>query len=226
MKRLYRIGEIKKHCEGKEVLHLGYVQHSQLWRKKVEEGTWLHGHIAQVADSLVGLDILKEEVSEIRELLGYAGIYGDVTQLHKIEHDNLYDVIVCGELIEHVSNPGYMLDGIKRFLKKNGILIITTPNPWRTLWVQKIRNNVCEDQWLNAEHVAWYSFQTLKQLLDRHGYVEVDYGYYWSEICDDDKHSLFLALKKWGAKLLGKIHDNRTSELESEGLFFVAKKDD
>jgi 2-polyprenyl-3-methyl-5-hydroxy-6-metoxy-1,4-benzoquinol methylase len=40
-----------------------------------------------------------------------------------------FDVVVAGELIEHLENTEIFLNNVKRHLKKNGIFFLTTPNP-------------------------------------------------------------------------------------------------
>jgi len=42
--------------------------------------------------------------------------------------DSSFDVILLIEVIEHVDNPSRLLDEIHRILKKNGTLIMSTPN--------------------------------------------------------------------------------------------------
>lgn len=42
--------------------------------------------------------------------------------------DELYDVIICSEVIEHVENPHLLLRLIKKRLKIDGKMILTTPN--------------------------------------------------------------------------------------------------
>lgn len=42
--------------------------------------------------------------------------------------NNFFDVITCLDVIEHVIDPKFLLKEIYRVLKKNGILIISTPN--------------------------------------------------------------------------------------------------
>lgn len=39
------------------------------------------------------------------------------------------DVVIAGDIIEHLRRPFDLLDDIRRILKPNGSLIITTPNP-------------------------------------------------------------------------------------------------
>jgi len=40
-----------------------------------------------------------------------------------------FDLIIAGELIEHIENTNIFLDNIKKHLKVGGLLFITTPNP-------------------------------------------------------------------------------------------------
>lgn len=42
--------------------------------------------------------------------------------------ENTFDVIYCAEVIEHLFNPDFLLEECNRILKKNGYLILSTPN--------------------------------------------------------------------------------------------------
>lgn len=46
--------------------------------------------------------------------------------------NEFFDVIVCNNLWEHVPNPLFLLEKIKKTLKPNGFLIISTPSRYRT----------------------------------------------------------------------------------------------
>ncbi len=219
----YRKDEILKYCIDKEVLHIGFIQHSHLWREKIKQNDWLHNKLISVAKHVVGIDYLKDEVEVIKKELGVEAYFGDATKLEELSLEKKFDVIVCGELIEHISNPGLMLDGLKRFMDKDSILIITTPNPWRDLWVRHMFTNYNEENWLNKEHVCWYSFQTLKQLLERYGYQEVDYDYYYAENEKQEKLPLIQKLKNIIKKILGIYQENKNIKNKYEGLIFVSK---
>ncbi len=42
--------------------------------------------------------------------------------------ENMFDLIFAGEIIEHIYDTDFFVSEIKRVLKPNGVLIITTPN--------------------------------------------------------------------------------------------------
>ncbi len=115
-----------------------------------------------------------------------------------------------------------MLYGIKRFLKKDGILIITTPNPWSKKRLKLIKSNKLEDKWLNKEHTCWFSFGTLKQLLDRSGFEKLFYEYYVRDSREEYFHSNNICLKKT-KNILKNLRIKLTKTRNYSGLFFVCK---
>lgn len=54
-------------------------------------------------------------------------IQGDAQNL--LFQDDTFDIAIATAIIEHLDRPMLMLKETKRILKKNGILILTTPNP-------------------------------------------------------------------------------------------------
>ena len=202
-------------CTGKSVLHLGFIQHSHLYEKLIKNDTWLHKKLDKVSKHLVGIDYLEKDIEIIRKKYGYECYYGDATRLENLDIENKFDVIVCGKLIEHIENAGLMLDGIKKFMTPDSILIITTPNPWSRRRIKLIKKGIMEDQWLNPEHTCWYSYETLKQLLKRKGYLKVQYSYYSDKI---PQKSFFKQLKIIYRKF------NPIKEYYSTRLFFIVKK--
>lgn len=218
---IFRIDKIIQLCTNKSVLHLGFIQHSHLYEKKIEDNTWLHKRISEVASYLIGIDYLKEDVEKIREKYNYECYYADVTKLEEFDYSGKFDVIVCGELIEHLYNPGLFLDGIKRFMDLNTILIITTPNPWSKRRLKLLRKNQIEKKWLNPEHFCWFSFQTLTQLLESKGFIEVEYSYFYEDVFSKKLQKGQLAKK---IKMIKhKMRARFSKEHYYTGLFFVTK---
>ncbi|MCO6499798.1 MAG: methyltransferase domain-containing protein [Vicingus serpentipes] len=219
---VFRKDEIIKYCKDKSVLHLGFIQHSEFYEQKIKENDWLHGKIAEVSKKLVGIDYLEKDVNIISEKYGYECYFGDVMDMDGIECSEKFEVIICGELIEHIENPGLMLEGVKRFMDSESILIITTPNPWMDTRIKLIKNGQLEDKWLNKEHVSWFSFETLKQLLDRKKYDITIADYYYGEstnriIRSDSFINRVKSIAHYFKLIL-------TKKRFYNGLFFVCKK--
>jgi len=64
---------------------------------------------------------------QFMKLMEIEAKYADLTEILPIE-DSSVDYIICQEGIEHVPNQLKVLEEFNRVLKKDGILLITTPN--------------------------------------------------------------------------------------------------
>ena len=86
--------------------------------------------LSKTADSVIGVDISVEAVSHASAKYKYqknleyrAGSCTDIPC-----DDNLFDVVVSFETIEHITEHELMLGEVKRVLKPDGVLIISSPN--------------------------------------------------------------------------------------------------
>lgn len=157
-------------CKGRSVLHLGFVGETDgSLEKKLQafgDGQILHTHLARVASEVVGLDRDERAVQTIQSKFGESGlIVGDVEHLDQLPLHGSFDVILFGDLIEHLSSPGCALEGIRRFMDPNSELIVSTPNAFGLL--ANIRFTLGRFR-EGSEHVAAYSQFTLPALLARH----------------------------------------------------------
>ena len=163
-----RIDFIRKYITGKTVLDLGVVQHSI---ENINDPNWLHKDIARYAKSVLGVDILAKEVKLLNEL-GFNVVCADVEQM---ELGRKFDVIIAGELIEHLDNPGLFLQRVKSHLEEDGLLILTTPNPFAlgNAFIP-IKLLLGGDYSVNKEHKCWYCLKTLRQLLEKYGFKIIE----------------------------------------------------
>lgn len=148
--------------EGAEVLDLGCVQHDAAAEQNDD---WLHGHLRDHAHEVVGLDTLGPAVRELRER-GYHVIEADAEDFALGRE---FDVIVAGELIEHLSRPGDMLECAHEHLRPDGRVVLTTPNVWRAIRLRRIILSPADYQ-PNPEHTSWYCPRVLRELFRRHGF--------------------------------------------------------
>jgi len=171
-----RINFVKDLCKNKDVLNLGCADVTRL-DIALKKGQHLHVEISKVSRRLIGIDISQESLDRLKSIGEFELICWDVERIGEL-NVGTFDVVVCGELIEHLSNPGQMLDGIKRLLKPDGILIITTPN---TLSLKNILHVLIRAQDVNSDfHSLAFTPKTLRTLLHRYGFVDIAfYGSIW-----------------------------------------------
>lgn len=145
---------------GKKVLDVGCVDHTA---QKEMGAAWLHSMLAKSASSILGLDILEDDVRQLAAK-GYSVVCGDAMT---VDLSDEFDAIVAGELIEHLDNPGQFIANMRRHLNPDGILILTTPNPFYALHFVEFAFSSPEKRW-NPQHVEWFCPFTLDNLLKRH----------------------------------------------------------
>jgi len=163
-------------CRNQKVLHLGaadYPFHEQ----SAKEGNLLHQKLQRVARSLVGIDQNREAVEYLRKHHGIDNIiHADTTsQINDQRLSENFDIILCCDIIEHVDNPGMLLEFCKQYLSGSILLVITTIN------ATSIKNALRALQGREAvhqDHVAYYSYSTLCQLLLRHGLKPEQAGFF------------------------------------------------
>ncbi|MBA2670058.1 MAG: class I SAM-dependent methyltransferase [Gemmatimonadetes bacterium] len=169
-----RIAWILEQSRGKRVLHLGFVGHPNLQRHL--EGTyWLHRRLVEVASEVVGVDSAEHDVARLQahEDLGTM-LYGDAERLDELDLKP-FDLVIAGEILEHLHRPGDALDGMRRKLAPGGRLLITVPNAYCLRRMIRIPFGW---EMVHHDHVAYYSHRTLTRLLSSHGYaVEFAAGY-------------------------------------------------
>lgn len=166
-----RIKEIIKRCEG-SILDVGCLQHTlDNVEKNIRRNCWLHEELTKRFSKVVGIDILKKEIHELKKQ-GYDVRHANAENFGLNEK---FDTIVAGELIEHLSNPGKFLDVCWNHLKEEGKLILTTPNPF---WIEySIRKIFRRELYVNPEHTAWYDESVLTALAERHLFEVTDVKY-------------------------------------------------
>ena len=125
----------------------------------------LHKDIREVASKCYGIDqtLVKDDPDFLQMTIGK-----DPLPVYEV------DLIICGEIIEHLSNPGLFLDELKKCyptVEK----IITVPNAFASAhagWTKSGKENT------NRDHVAYYSYTTMSNLLTRHGYKITNFYWY------------------------------------------------
>lgn len=82
-------------------------------------------------NQLTAIDLSPENVQLTKQLLPSAKVYEASAENLPFE-DNSFDLILCFEVLEHISDDRKALLEMKRVLRKNGFVAITVPNK---LWI-------------------------------------------------------------------------------------------
>jgi SAM-dependent methyltransferase len=125
-----------------------------------------------VASQVVGVDHLLADLSALKESSKLGSLVcADVETLPL--KDESIEVAVLGDVIEHVNNPGLLLRSIHRCLRKDGEIVVTTPNPFYVnQFIQILTSNSIS---VNPDHCCWYDPATLAVLLRRHGFAITEF---------------------------------------------------
>lgn len=170
-----RIAYLTELVTGRSVVHVGFADRG--YREMQElAGTWLHAHLATRARTLVGIDLDEEGVAAAREA-GYEAWAIDCRDEVAIAAAGIEpaEVVVAGEVIEHLDEPGPFLEALHRLVAPGGELVLTTPN------ASGLLNTVAAlagREVNHPDHVAMFSWRTLQNLLARHGWEVVESATY------------------------------------------------
>jgi 2-polyprenyl-3-methyl-5-hydroxy-6-metoxy-1,4-benzoquinol methylase len=132
-----------------------------------------------VASVLHGVDISAEDVIWLQEH-GVEGLFvHDCERLVSLCTGVTYDVIVAGEIIEHLSNPGMFLKSVASLLSTNGVLLLTTVNANP---IKRMPRLIWGNEVVHPDHTCYYSYSTLTTLLARFGWSIEQFNVYWRDV--------------------------------------------
>jgi len=156
----HKIAFFTKYARGKSVLDLGCVMHNP---ESYKSRYWAHKALKEIASDLIGLDLYEEGIAYLRER-GFNVIPGDATNF---DLNRKFDVIVAGDIMEHLDNFAGFLESCKRHMHAESKLLITSANPW--FWKNIVKACLYTEVPNNAEHTCWLCPRTVRQTVQRHG---------------------------------------------------------
>lgn len=174
-----RLEAIRETCRGRNVLHLGCTNWPYT-AEAIDNEMLLHFDLEKIAARVVGFDYDQAGI-DVLASHGSKDLYrADLERLDEVEYEGTFDVIVAGEMIEHLNNPGLFLTGIKRFMNADTLLVITTVNAYSAMRfaIYGLRGKGGVSEPVHPDHVAYYSYKTLTRMIERHGFEIDDFMFY------------------------------------------------
>ncbi|MFZ2253461.1 MAG: class I SAM-dependent methyltransferase [Minisyncoccia bacterium] len=139
----------------------------------MNDANWPHMQLRMCAKDVYGID-LEFDRAEFPDEEHYRKISAEKFDFGEIK----FDVIVAGDIIEHLSNPGLFLDSAAQALQQGGVLIMSTPNCFN-LW-NLIGKVMRYEPTVNADHTCYFSEKTITRLLDKNDWVIDEILYLYS----------------------------------------------
>jgi len=162
-------------CKGKSVLHLGCADYPY-FKEHYNSGNLVHQRITEVAKYVVGIDLSAEGITFLSSL-GYKNlIIGDVEKIGDLDINQQFDVVVAGELLEHLSNPGMFFFGAKSLMTNDGILILTVPNVHAVK--SFLRVLLFKNELIHPDHVFYFSQANIDHFCKRYSLKIKEVFYY------------------------------------------------
>lgn len=132
--------------------------------------------IKKKGNEVIGIDCNTEFV-KMTQKKGIDAKFANFEEKFPFKNES-FDLIVAGEIIEHIYHTENFLKECHRVLKKDGEIIITTPNI--NYWVYRIKMlfgktlpfaiESGEDTEANPGHIRYYTVESLKKTTEKFGF--------------------------------------------------------
>jgi len=116
-----------------------------------------------------GIDVIKRHVEDAKNKYG---LNAEVADFNEFVSDKKWDVIIMGDVLEHVSDPVQAVAKAESLLKDDGALWISTPNFESAFSAAVGHNDAMRRQ---QYHLNYFSRDSLYMLLSQNGLTPVDY---------------------------------------------------
>jgi 2-polyprenyl-3-methyl-5-hydroxy-6-metoxy-1,4-benzoquinol methylase len=215
-------------CAGKTVLHVGCVD-SGLAEERFSRGELLHQRLATVTRELWGTDVDAEGIRFLKDR-GIDRVFAvDLSRDPPLPPFSAvsFDVILLGEVVEHLPNPGAMLAVLRALMKRGSTrLIVSVPNAYSLTALLSFARGV---ESVHPDHNFYFSRTTLRTLLAKSGltvteeyvYVfDVDYLPTWrlrdTRFFDGGGQLESHPVHSLARRVLGRLRHRRPADMPAE----------
>ena len=163
---LDRNGYLEQCVREKSVLHVG-CSDWPITGERLEDGTLLHLRMQRASRSVIGIDLSEAGIAALRKH-GFTNI--SVMNAEDMDLDTTFDVIVAGDVLEHMDNPGMFVKKAASLLKQDGEIIVGVPS---ALTINNIKVWFGGWEQVHSDHTFYFSPKTLSALFERFGLLPV-----------------------------------------------------
>ncbi|HWZ78858.1 MAG TPA: methyltransferase domain-containing protein [Candidatus Sulfotelmatobacter sp.] len=148
------------------VMHVGCTD-APLTKSKAEKNQLLHQKLGKVCKELIGVDLESASLDYLRRQHGIDNLYcHDIERLESFPRQEKVDVVIAGEVLEHLNNVGLFFESCGARLKKDGCVLVTVPN---ALSIKRIMVSLVKrKEHVHPDHTSYFSPSTLSCIAHRH----------------------------------------------------------
>lgn len=122
---------------------------------------------------VTGVDVDRAALVRAEERLGIPTVWADVEEGIPFD-DGSFDVVVAGELLEHLADPRAVVSHVRRVLRPGGRFVGSVPNAYRLK--SRIRFAVGRDPDPDPTHLQMFSPAALRTLLSDFEEVQIQFA--------------------------------------------------
>ena len=168
-----RDGFILSRCKSKSVLNVGCVG-----TKSITDS--MHIKINEVSSSCIGIDINRIGLDYLTKFNPSLELFDSDISTEDFSNSSIgsrkFDLIIFGEVLEHMASPGTALVNAASLLNPNGSVLLTVPNAFCLTNV--LANIIRGKELVRQDHVCYFSYSTIYRLLSMTGFSDIRIGYY------------------------------------------------
>jgi 2-polyprenyl-3-methyl-5-hydroxy-6-metoxy-1,4-benzoquinol methylase len=160
-------------------------------------------HLGRLGFQMLGIDVSDKTIEKARAATSLPNVVFQTKSAEElVASGERYDAVICSEVLEHLTDPGALLNVLYASLKEDGKLIVTVPNGrgpresfvtkpilrmrgrngwlWRTVSKMKgalgYRGTTVQSAADNLDHIQFFSKKDLQKLSSDHHFKITKFG--------------------------------------------------
>ena len=123
----------------------------------------------EIGYDVFGIDVIERHVEDAKKLYG---LDAETADFNEFETDRKWDVIIMGDVLEHVNDPVKAIEKVSAILNDDGAVWISTPSFESAFSAVTAHADPMRRQ---QYHLNYFSRESLYMLLSKFGMTPVDY---------------------------------------------------
>ncbi len=132
----------------------------------------------------------------------------------------VFDIILCSQVIEHISRDEVLLSELARALRPNGLLILGTPN--EGCLMARLRNHIFQRRIMKiTDHFHFYREQIIRQKIEAAGF-SINEVMRENWFFPHQRINYYLTNRSWGFRIMERL--NKIIPSQTGGYYFRCAK--